>query len=89
MKLSSISSQLEWDWPPLNQLIMDIANFQNDTRIQIGFDINHAFEIWSKFLIIPLTLKKWIIEYSLNLVRVQSSDEYDVVTIERISLQSH
>jgi hypothetical protein len=56
---------------------MDIANFQNDMRIQIGFNINHAFEIWSKFLIIPLTL-----------VRVQSSNEYDVVTIERISLQS-
>jgi hypothetical protein len=68
---------------------MDIANFQNDMRIQIGFDVNHAFEIWSKFLIIPLMLKKWIIEYSLNLVRVQSTDEYDVVTIERISLQSH
>jgi len=69
-------------------MIMDITNFQNDSRIQIGFDISHAFEIWS-ILIIPLTLKKWIIEYSPNLVRVQSSDEYDVETIERISLQSH
>jgi len=67
---------------------MDITNFQNGTRIQIAFDINHAFEIWS-IPIIPLMLKKWIIEYSLNLVRVQPSDEYDIETIERISLQSH
>jgi hypothetical protein len=37
---------------------MDIANFQNDTRIQIGFDINCAFEIWSKFLIIPINAKE-------------------------------